>query len=176
MHRIRTAAVLVAALALPACGVVQGARPTPAPSASLAPSATPAQPATAAAQAEPAPYHPPSKPCDAVPPATRREHDLTEPDETVYPNTIQDPDTGDEVTIDILTCSLWAENPARGPEGRPNHLFFYVYIQVPTAEQASDPAGLAHTLFDGERENLGGGRDRRLTHQGQHPPRLTAPA
>lgn len=155
MRRVHTAAPLVVALVLSACAAIQGATSTPTPGATSVPGATPAQAASAVPQAEPAPYRPPSKPCDAVPAATRKKHDLTEPDESVYPNPFQDPTTGEWVTIDILICSLWVENPARGPDGRPSHLFLFVYLQVPTAEHTNDPVRLAQALFDDGQENLG---------------------
>jgi hypothetical protein len=128
MHRARTIATLVAALALSACSASEGATPTP--------SASPtAQPETL--------FQPPSNPCDAVSAATREKHKLTQPEASTFPYTGATTADGDTILVDTIRCTWAVKNPAKGPNGRPNRFTVALDFQVPTAQAADEISAMA---------------------------------
>jgi hypothetical protein len=146
-------AFLGLALGVAGCGVLRG-------------SGDDAGPAAAPAQSQPAGptgrFSAPADQCAGVKPATAQQYKLRDPSKSSLPGMDSDPTTGTLVDYDILTCSWSVDNPAKGPNGRPNMFDLSVTYSVidPTFPKSVE---VAEGIYALKKEKLETGSKRQVT-------------
>ncbi|GAA0913505.1 hypothetical protein Vau01_045910 [Virgisporangium aurantiacum] len=75
-------------------------------------------------------FSPPADQCAGVTPATAQKFKLQQPSKNSLPGMDSDPATGTLVDYTVLRCSWSVDNPAKGPNGRPNMFTLSVTYSV----------------------------------------------
>jgi hypothetical protein len=114
----------LAAVAMLGCGLLPGRNRQSSPGSAVPAPSTPAATAPAGRFTEPA------DPCAAVAPATAQRFKMDRPKTVSLPGMDADPNTGKLVSYQNLKCSWSIDNPAKGPDGRPNYIDVTVTYSV----------------------------------------------
>jgi hypothetical protein len=146
MRRWLVGGLVFAAIGAAGCGGLPGAK-----NRSTTPAATAAQESPSVTPA--GRFRQPADPCAAIPADKAQQFKLYDPEKRVLPGMDSDPTTGSLVGYDFLTCDWKVDNPAKGPNGKPNWMSFSItYMVIDPAFPAT--LAVAKGIYDHRKDKL----------------------